>query len=56
MRDAQLLILGEPTASLDARAEHEVFHRFVELTFESVRTDFSSILYSSNGRSNSCFT
>jgi len=34
MRDAQLLILDEPTASLDARAEHEVFHRFVELTFD----------------------
>ena len=34
MRDAQLLILDEPTAALDARAEHEVFHRFVELTFD----------------------
>ena len=32
MRDAQLLILDEPTAALDARAEHEVFRRFVELT------------------------
>jgi ATP-binding cassette subfamily B protein len=32
MRDAQLLILDEPTATLDARAEHEVFQRFVELT------------------------
>jgi len=31
MRDAQLLILDEPTASLDARAEHEVFQRFSEL-------------------------
>ena len=28
MRDAQLLILDEPTASLDARAEYEVFSRF----------------------------
>ncbi len=28
MRDAQLLILDEPTASLDARAEYEVFTRF----------------------------
>lgn len=28
MRDAQLLILDEPTASLDARAEYEVFARF----------------------------
>ena len=34
MRDAQLLILDEPTASLDARAENEVFRRFVELTFD----------------------
>ncbi len=32
MRDAQLLILDEPTAALDARAEHEVFERFTELT------------------------
>ena len=32
MRDAQLLILDEPTAALDARAEHEVFLRFTELT------------------------
>jgi ATP-binding cassette subfamily B protein len=32
MRDAQLLILDEPTASLDARAEYEVFQRFKELS------------------------
>jgi ATP-binding cassette, subfamily B, bacterial len=32
LRDAQLLILDEPTAALDARAEHEVFQRFAELT------------------------
>ena len=32
MRDAQILILDEPTAALDARAEHEVFQRFTELT------------------------
>ena len=31
MRDAQLIILDEPTAALDARAEHEVFVRFAEL-------------------------
>jgi ATP-binding cassette subfamily B protein len=31
MRDAQLLILDEPTAALDARAEYEVFMRFAEL-------------------------
>src|ERR1019366_6226758 len=32
MRDAQLLILDEPTATLDARAEYQVFQRFSELT------------------------
>ena len=32
MRDAQLIILDEPTASLDARAEYEVFQRFADLT------------------------
>ncbi|MEM9936366.1 MAG: ABC transporter ATP-binding protein, partial [Bacteroidota bacterium] len=32
MRNAQLLILDEPTAALDARAEYEVFQRFSELT------------------------
>ena len=31
MREAQLVILDEPTAALDARAEHEVFVRFAEL-------------------------
>jgi ATP-binding cassette subfamily B protein len=32
LRDSQLLILDEPTASLDARSEREVFDRFAELT------------------------
>jgi ATP-binding cassette subfamily B protein len=32
MRDAQVLVLDEPTASLDARAEFEVYQRFAELT------------------------
>jgi ATP-binding cassette subfamily B protein len=32
MRDAQVLILDEPTASLDARSEYEVFLSFSELT------------------------
>jgi ATP-binding cassette subfamily B protein len=32
LRQAQVLILDEPTASLDARSEHEVFRRFAELT------------------------
>ena len=31
LRDAQVLILDEPTAALDARAEYEVFLRFSEL-------------------------
>src|SRR5262249_10601776 len=31
MRNAQVLILDEPTASLDARAEYEVFIRFSKL-------------------------
>ena len=32
LRDAQILVLDEPTAALDARSEHEVFERFAELT------------------------
>jgi len=32
LRDAQVLILDEPTAALDARSEYEVFQRFSELT------------------------
>jgi ATP-binding cassette subfamily B protein len=36
MRNAQVLVLDEPTAALDARAEYEVFVRFSELT--SART------------------
>ncbi len=32
MRDAQLMVLDEPTAALDARSEYEVFQRFAELT------------------------
>jgi ATP-binding cassette subfamily B protein len=31
LRAAQVLILDEPTAALDARAEYEVFMRFSEL-------------------------
>jgi ATP-binding cassette, subfamily B, bacterial len=41
MRDAQLLILDEPTAALDARAEYEVFERFANLT-----ADKSAVLIS----------
>jgi len=32
MRDAQVVILDEPTAALDARSEFEVFQRFKELS------------------------
>ncbi len=32
MRDAQVMILDEPTAALDARSEFEVFRRFKELS------------------------
>jgi len=32
MKEAQLLILDEPTAALDARAEYEVFQRFAQMT------------------------
>jgi ATP-binding cassette, subfamily B, bacterial len=32
MRQAQILILDEPTAALDALAEYEVYRRFAELT------------------------
>ena len=32
MKEAQLLILDEPTSSLDARAEFQVFQRFAELS------------------------
>ncbi|HEX8377209.1 MAG TPA: ABC transporter ATP-binding protein [Pedobacter sp.] len=32
MRDAQIMILDEPTAALDARSEYEVFQRFAEVT------------------------
>ncbi|NKB71998.1 MAG: ATP-binding cassette domain-containing protein [Candidatus Latescibacteria bacterium] len=32
MRDAQILVLDEPTAALDALAEYEMYRRFAELT------------------------
>jgi len=32
LREAQVLILDEPTASLDAKSENQVFERFAELT------------------------
>jgi len=36
LRDAQVLVLDEPTSSLDARSEYEVFKRFAELTTEKM--------------------
>ena len=36
LRGAQVLILDEPTAALDARAEYEVFQRFAELTQDTM--------------------
>lgn len=36
MRDAPILVLDEPTASLDARAEFELFRRFRELTHDRI--------------------
>lgn len=60
LRDAQVMILDEPTAALDARAEYEVFQRFKELSsqrtavlishrFSSVRMA-DRILVLANGR------
>jgi len=60
MRDAEVLILDEPTAALDARSEFEVFQRFKELSaartavlishrFSSVRMA-DRILVLENGR------
>jgi ATP-binding cassette subfamily B protein len=36
LRDAQVLILDEPTAALDARSEHDLFQRFADLTTEKM--------------------
>ncbi len=36
LRDAQLLILDEPTAALDARSEHDLFQRFADLTADKM--------------------
>lgn len=36
MRDAQIMILDEPTAALDARAEYELFARIQELTADRI--------------------
>ncbi len=50
LRDAQLLILDEPTAALDARTEFEVFERFAELTEDKMAPAYlASLFYSSHG-------
>ena len=36
MRDAEVLILDEPTASIDAEAEHELFQRFQSLAADRI--------------------
>jgi len=36
MRDAEVLILDEPTASIDAEAEHEMFERFKALAADRI--------------------
>ena len=52
MRDAQVLILDEPTAALDARTEFEVFQRFKELTpGQDRRADLAPLLQRAHGRS-----
>jgi ABC-type molybdate transport system ATPase subunit len=52
MRDAQLLILDEPTAALDARAEYEVFQRFADLTERADGgVDLAPVLYGADGGS-----
>ena len=51
LRDAQLLILDEPTAALDARSEFEVFQRFAELTAGKMALFISHpILHRAHGR------
>ena len=51
MRDAQLLILDEPTAALDARAEFEVFQRFKELSAgQDGGADLAPLLERAHGR------
>jgi ABC-type bacteriocin/lantibiotic exporter with double-glycine peptidase domain len=34
MRDSEVLVLDEPTAALDAEAEHEIFGRLQQLAAE----------------------
>jgi ABC-type multidrug transport system fused ATPase/permease subunit len=41
MRDAEVLILDEPTASIDAEAEHELFQRFKALAADRIAISIS---------------
>ena len=51
MREAEVLILDEPTAALDARAEFEVFQRFKELSQgQDGGADLASLLQRAHGR------
>ena len=51
LRNAQVLILDEPTASLDAVAESEVFDRFADLARRQHRHfDFAPLLHGAQGR------
>ena len=58
MREADVLILDEPTAALDARAEFEVFQRFKELsagkTAVLISHRFSSVRMADRDRKRSC--
>ena len=54
LRDAQILILDEPTASLDAPSEYEIFERFAELTECRMALLISSLLHRSHGGPHCC--
>jgi len=50
LRDAQLLILDEPTAALDAKAEHEVFQALRRIDArQDGAPDFASIFNREDG-------
>ena len=51
MRDAQVLILDEPTAALDARAEYEIFQTVRRVDAgQNGSFDFTSLLDRADGR------
>ena len=51
MREAEILILDEPTAALDARAEFEVFQRFRDLSRgRSCVPDLAPLFHRAHGR------